>query len=180
MSTVLNELLNAFADSSVDCAESTRDLVEEEVPQPYRDLLVHRNHMTVALENWYGSPVEVVVLKEHLNEPYYGRVIQLRLAGTDRVVEYGTMRIDLSVCGAEARDKILAHAAPLGRVLIEHGLLMDLAYESFLEVRPQSPLASLLGATETEPFYGRLAAIHAKGNRVVHLLEILPHDVEKR
>jgi len=180
MSALLDELLSPFADPAAGFAASMQEVEEEQIPQPCHGLLVHNNHMTVALEKWYGSPVEVVVLREELCEPYYSRVIQLRLVATNRLVEYGIMRIDLRTCGGGARAEILTHASPLGRILIDYGLLTDVVCESFVEIAPFGPFADLLDARETEPVYGRTAVIHANGCRVVDLLEIMPRDVELR
>lgn len=180
MSTLLDELLSPFVDPAAGFEASMQGVEKEEIPQPCYDLLVHNNHMTVALEKWYGSPVEVVVLREELHEPYYSRVIQLRLVATNRLVEYGIMRVDLRACGGGARAEILTHAAPLGRILIDYGLLTDVVCESFLEIAPFGPFADLLDAHVTESVYGRTAAIYANECRVVDLLEIMPRDVELR
>ena len=35
----------------------------EQMPEPYRSLLVHTHHMTVTVERHYGGPVDVQVLR---------------------------------------------------------------------------------------------------------------------
>ena len=39
----------------------------EEIPYPADQLLVHHEHMTVTLEKFHGSPVDVRVIEEHLS-----------------------------------------------------------------------------------------------------------------
>jgi len=172
------KLVSLVAELPDDYERSVRVRAEHEIPEPYRELLVHHNHMTVALERWYDSPVEVVVLGETYADPFYGRLIQLRLAGTERVVEYGIMQIDLSVCGAQARQAILKHSAPLGRILIADAILAEVHYDSFLEFAPNQRIMQALAIDETKPFFGRLASIESNGGHAVDLLEIMPVDVE--
>jgi hypothetical protein len=177
--TLFEDLVSLVADLRGDYEKYVQVRSEDEIPEPYRELLVHHSHMTVALERWYNSRVKIVVLREKHEEPYYGRLIHLCLEGTERVVEYGIMRIDLRACGDVAREAILTHAAPLGRILIDDGVLTDVAYDSFLEFAPDPRIMDPLGAKESEPFFGRLASIHTNGGHAVDLLEIMPVNVER-
>ncbi len=174
------DLVSLVNELPQDYEKYVRVCSETEIPEPYRELLVHHNHMTVALERWYDSPVEVVVLGETHDDPFYGRLIQLRLAGTEQVVEYGIMRIDLRACGDAVREAILSHSAPLGRILIDHGMLTDVVYDLFLEFSADPRIMDALGVDESKPFFGRLASIHENGRHVVDLLEIMPADLERR
>ena len=41
----------------------------QDVPEPYRGLLVHEHHMTVTVEAYHGSPVNVRVLRRRHDPP---------------------------------------------------------------------------------------------------------------
>ncbi|HMP18156.1 MAG TPA: hypothetical protein PKD72_14120 [Gemmatales bacterium] len=48
-----------------------------EIPEPYRSLLVHDRHMTVAMEEYHDEKVEVKVLRRRLTNQSYVRQILL-------------------------------------------------------------------------------------------------------
>src|SRR5215211_596176 len=106
------------------------------LPEPYRGLLAHTEHMTVTVEAYYGAPVDVRVLQAGQFGDFYHRQIVLVPQGTDRVVQYGLMRIDLACCSAPVREAILAQKTPLGRILIEHNVLRRVQPTSFLRIDP--------------------------------------------
>src|SRR5437870_9253302 len=60
----------------------------EEIPHPDDQLLVHHEHMTVALQRFHRSAVQVRVKEEHLSEDgdFYTRLISLTPAGDSRTV----------------------------------------------------------------------------------------------
>ena len=51
----------------------------EDVPKPYRGLLVHTHHMTITVEGFYGEPVDVRVLESRQDGEEYARKILLTL-----------------------------------------------------------------------------------------------------
>lgn len=177
MHTEFEALLGLFREIGDDLSAAVEIVEADDVPHPYHDLLVHQDHMTVALERWYGSTVELIVLGRKRGDPYYSRIIQLRLAGSDRVVEYGIMRIDLRACGDDAREQIIAGVIPLGRILRTHNLLTRVQVHEYLRVDPTPAILRILKADESKPFYARLATIRSGGVAVVDLFEAMPADV---
>src|SRR4051812_9930513 len=126
-------------------ADSAATLVQAaSLPEPYRLLLAHSEHMTVTMEAFYGKPVDVRVLEAGRDGEFYYRRIVLTLHGTDRVVQYGLVRIDLSLLPPVVRDAILAQDTPLGRVLIEHNVLRRVEPTAFLRVDPGLSLTKAL------------------------------------
>ena len=68
----------------------------DDVPEPYHQLLVHTHHMTVTVERFYGSPVNVRVLNCRRAGNEYARKILLTLKDDSRaVVQFGLVRINL-------------------------------------------------------------------------------------
>lgn len=148
------------------------ELQGHEVPEPYRSLLVHEHHMTVTMEAHHGKPVYVRVLQRHRSGSWYARKILLFLVGTQKVVQFGIVRINLDLCSREVRHAILEEATPLGRILIRHNVLRWIEPTSYLRIQPDQELQQCFGLKEPVPVYGRLALIHCDGKPAVELLEI--------
>src|SRR4030095_15625543 len=53
------------------------EVLVENTPEPYRKLLAHHEHMTVAVERHHGSPVDVEVLAAKRDGEFYSRKIVL-------------------------------------------------------------------------------------------------------
>jgi chorismate-pyruvate lyase len=143
------------------------------MPEPYRRLLVHNEHMTVTVEAHFGAPVDVRVLQAEQFGDFYHRRIVLVPQGTDRVVQYGLMRIDLACCSAPVREEILARKTPLGRILIEHNVLRRVEPTSFLRIDPGPSLSEAMGLTAPVPLYGRTGVIFFNDRPAVAVLEVL-------
>lgn len=145
----------------------------DEVPPPYRELLVHEHHMTVTVEKYHGDSVDVRILdRQHTNDTY-ARKILLTLHGSGRVVQFGIMKIDLRYCSPEVRQEIIAGQTPLGRILIQHDVLRRIEPTTFLRIIPDPAMMKWFGLTEPVRTYGRLAIIHCNGQPAVELLEIV-------
>jgi chorismate-pyruvate lyase len=169
---MLQQLASPFPGLEDSLAKSVTNIAFDQAPDPYNTLLVHSNHMTVVMESHYGCPVDVHVLQEHRSDPIYSREIILTRSDTQDVVQYGLVRIDLSLVDPPVRDEILAGVQPLGRVLIKHNVLRELELTSVLKIAPGPRLREMLGCTAKTTLYGRFAAISCNGQRAVDVLEI--------
>jgi len=144
----------------------------EDMPQPYRDLLVHEHHMTVTMEAFHGGPVNVRVLDFRQDGSRYSRKIVLASRDTGKIVQFGIVRIDLDVTTPEVRAAIVARQTPLGRILIEHNVLRRIEPTAFLRIHAGSEQMAWFGLTEPSTLYGRLAIIHYNEQPAVELLEV--------
>jgi hypothetical protein len=145
----------------------------EEMPEPYRGLLVHEHHMTVTVEAFHGDLVDVRILARRHRGNSYARKILLALQKTGRVVQFGIFRIDLRLCSAPVREAIVAGRTPLGRILIENNVLRRIEPTAYLRIAGKAPQMRWFGLTEPQTLYGRLAIIHCDGRPAVELLEIV-------
>jgi chorismate-pyruvate lyase len=143
------------------------------MPEPYRGLLVHEHHMTVTVEAFHGGPVDVRILARRQDGSLYARKILLVHQATDRVVQFGIMRIDLDQTSPAVRDAIVAGGTPLGRILIEHDVLRRIEPTAFLRMTPGPEQLAWFGLTDPRPLYGRLAIIHCDSKPAVELLEVV-------
>ena len=145
----------------------------EAMPEPYRSLLAHHEHMTVAMERHHGGPVEVQVLASRRDGDYYSRKIVLRRPGDRRVVLFGIPRLNLQLLDESVRQELLAEQKPLGRLLIEHNVMREVQLASLYRVELGPDLATWFQQPPGEITYGRTAFLYCDGYPAVELLEIV-------
>jgi hypothetical protein len=145
----------------------------DQVPEPYRKLLVHEHHMTVTVEAHHGSLVDVRILDRRQDQSNYARKILLALHSTGKIVQFGLVRICLDVCGPEVRAAVVAGHTPLGRILINHNVLRRIEPTAFLRIVPGPAMMEWFGLSEPISTFGRLAYIHCDGQPAIELLEIV-------
>ena len=176
LSTVptLDQLYNLFPHSTERPEpETTVEVPTGDLPQPYYRLLVHSHHMTVTVEDYYRSRVDVRVLASRRGGNEYARKILLSAHDTGRVVQFGLVRINLGVCPEPVRNEILEGKTPLGRVLIQHNMLRRIEPVAFLRVSLAREMADWFGAEPGTTTFGRLGVIYTGDRPAVEVLEIL-------
>jgi hypothetical protein len=170
----LLELCRPFVNGN-DFAPRCEVVQPDEIPFPQDQLLVHHDHMTVELERFHGSPVDVHVLQEHLDGDLYTRKISLTpRSDSGKVVEWGIVRLDFRYMAPAVRDEVLRKELPLGAILIKHDVLRRIKPRFFLRFPPGGPVLGLFGDAKTvEPTYGRIGTIYCNGEPAIELLEIV-------
>ena len=167
----LDQLYSLFPDSP-DRPEAI-EIAPGEVPQPYHRLLVHTHHMTVAVEEFFRSPVDVRVLECCQRGNEYARKILLAAQSSGRIVQFGLVRIDLGVCPEAVRNEIVEGKTPLGRVLIRHNMLRRIEPLAYLRVALDAEMAGWFGVAPGSTTYGRVGVIFTGDQPAVEVLEIL-------
>jgi hypothetical protein len=142
------------------------------MPEAYRTMLAHDHHMTVTMEEYHRSPVDVHVLAAREVDGLYCRKILLTKQGTDIVVQFGIIRFDFAFVTPEVKAEIIARKTPLGRVLIRHNVLRHIDLGALLKIEAGPGLAKHLQMEPGTTTYGRLATIFCNGRPAVDLLEI--------
>jgi len=149
------------------------------IPTPEDQLLVHHEHMTIVLEKHHRSPVDVHVVEEHLDSKFYTRMVKLTPRGSDKIVELGIVRLDLSFVSPRVRDEILAKKLPLGAILIKHEVHRRIKPRYFLRFPASGQVLNLFGIDYQQPAYGRLGTIFCDGEPAIELLEIVTNTASK-
>jgi chorismate-pyruvate lyase len=158
---------------TTDYLTSVEAVPAEQLPLPYQSLLIHPFHMTVTVEAHHGEKVDVKILQQIRDVDIYARKILLVTQKSQRVVQFGLVRIQLQYCSAAVREEILSGKTPLGRILIQHNVLRRIEPIEFLRVIPGAAMMKWFGLTRPQPTYGRLALIHCDGKPAIELVEIV-------
>jgi chorismate-pyruvate lyase len=147
--------------------------VEDEMPSDYAGLLAHENHMTVTVERFFRSSVDVKVLETDTTPTHYARKILLSRQTDGAVVQFGIMRLKLSCLSAEVRKEVESRRTPLGRILIQHNVLREVHLVKLWKAEAGPDLATYFGVPHGTLTYGRTAMIDCNGEPGVELLEIV-------
>jgi hypothetical protein len=173
----LLDLCSPFVGAGAGVAPECEVVGQDAMPEPFRWLLVHRNHMTKVLEAQYGRPMDLEVVEHKLEGDLYTRKILLRPAGTDVVVEFGIVRLNLGFVPRGVREEILGRTTPLGAILIRHKVLRRVEPKWYLKFPANAPLLSAAGmGAQSQPVYGRIGVIHCEGEPAIELLEVVTGD----
>jgi len=152
-----------------------RRIESQDIPEPYRSLLVHEDDMTPTLEAAYRQRIHLRLVERKLEgEMLLRRVVLLRDKDNQPVV-FGAIRIRLAYLTPEARQFVLEGRLPLGRVLgdmfIQH-LSRPVAY---FEVRADSVIGEALQTEISRCLYGRRNKLYVPSGKVLaEVVEILP------
>jgi hypothetical protein len=140
------------------------EVAPEHTPQPYYHLLAHHSHMTVTVEEFHNSPVNVQVLARRTDDPYYSRKMLLRRQRDHKVVQYGIVRLNCDYLQKPPAEEIKSEQAPLGRVLIQHNVLREVQLTSLWRINPAEELRNLLDLPAGQIIYGRTALDSKRGH----------------
>lgn len=168
----LQDLVAIFFADLADVGQFTA-VQPNKIPQDYRDLLAHYSHMTVTVEHFHNSPVDVVVLERQSTGRHYSRKILLTRQSDGRVVQFGIVRLDFNTVSQAVREEIQSEQTPLGRVLIKHNVLREVELKQIYRIVCGPELATHFNLPEGSTVYGRTALIYCDGEPAVELLEIV-------
>ena len=98
-------------------------IAPDDIPSPYRSLLVHQRDMTLTLEAHFGGRVVLRPLSTFTRGGWYYRRVLLAQEYSGRPVEMGAIRIKLGAFAAAASaPRSCRNAVPLGRILRDGGV----------------------------------------------------------
>ena len=150
-------------------------LEPESVPEPYKSLLVHTYDMTPTLEKYHGGQLALRVLQREQREQSYWRGVALSLEPVERIVEFGAIKINLSLFSAAARNEILAERFPLGHILEEQKIVHSCRPRAFFTIRADGYIRTALLQPRAKLLYGRRnSLLDADLRSLAEVVEILP------
>lgn len=147
----------------------------ENVPEPYRTLLVHTNDMTPTLEKFHQGTIHICALRRRQRGPEYYREVVLLTDQTDMPVEFGAIKINLDLFPAGARQVILEERRPLGRIMREWDIVHTSCPKGFFSLRSDSLINRTLHLKGSKVLYGRRnTLLNADQQPLAEIVEILP------
>ena len=147
----------------------------EDMPEPYRSLLVHEKDMTPTLEEFHGAIIHLRILGREQRGDFYFREVALHLNGSEKPVEFGANKVSLVLFPPKARQLILEERVPLGRILRECEIGHTTVAKAFFQVVPDDLIKSVLHVEHAGILYGRRATILDLQKRPLsEVVEILP------
>lgn len=150
-------------------------IAPHEVPEPYRQLLVHTNDMTPTLEKFHGARISIRVMEKRQQAHEYARQVVLTLNGSEHPIEFGAIVIHLQHLPGGAREQILEGKRPLGSILASNRIEHKSKPEAFIRVTSDAVMESALELEGRHELYGRRNVLSdRKGNTLADVVEILP------
>jgi chorismate-pyruvate lyase len=145
----------------------------ESLAASYRQLLEHDSHMTIAVEEFHDSPVDVQVQRTLQAGGKYSREILLVARGSGKVVQYGIVRLRPDRLQPHVWEEVQQGKTPLGQVLIRNDVFRQVELVALWKVTAGAVLAKLLAIPAGTTTYGRTARIFCDGDPAIELLEIV-------
>lgn len=148
----------------------------EQMPEPYRHLLVHESDMTPRLREHHGSPIGLEVIERQVSENFIMRLVVLHREDTGKPVEIGAIGIQLEGFDAPTCHDILEGRVPLGGILEAREIVHESHPKAYFSLEADAYLAGLLHQPLGTKLYGRCNALsHHDGLVFADIVEILPH-----
>jgi chorismate-pyruvate lyase len=151
-----------------------------EVPEPYRALLVHQDDMTPTLEKFHGAKIQLTVMRSQQRGDFYFREVVLSLDGSNRPVEFGAIKMNLTLFSSAARKLILEEREPLGHILRDCAVAHASRPKAYLRVASDEFINRALNITGTHTLYGRRNThFDTQQRALAEIVEILPPEKER-
>ena len=168
----LQTLLNLFYPVTGQLGQF-QEVGSPELPAEYARLLDHNEHMTVTVEEFHQSLVDVHVLATQVDEGHYARKILLSRQSDGQVVQFGIVRLCFDYLNTDIQAEIKEQKTPLGRILIQHNVLRQVQLATLWKIETGEDLSALFQLPVGSEVYGRTALIFCNGEPAVELLEVV-------
>lgn len=169
----LEELVRLFFPESPSNVGAFHEVDDSQLPDAANRLLNHCEHMTVTIEDFHDSEVDVKVLAEQESDTHYSRKILLTRKSDGGVVQFGIVRLDMSTLPDVVQEQIRQREIPLGRILISHDVMRAVRLAKLYRIESGSELATHFGAESGSDIFGRTAWMYCNGKPAIELLEIV-------
>ena len=150
-------------------------LFEHHMPEPYKQLLVHKKNMTPTLEAYHSDTIHIERMNLLPGNEQTTREIILRLDRNKKPVEYGASRIFLRKLPPKALPLVAEGKVPLGTILRICECIHTVELAGFFKIKPTPFFSEIFGTSDGTPLFGRRNTLTAPdGSAIAEVCEILP------
>ena len=148
----------------------------QDVPEPYHSLLVHKQDMTSTLGQFHGDEIGLRVLSLEIRGNAYYREVMLLTKRSQRPVEYGAIKIDISAFPSQAQAAIATAVVPLGQLLKDYKIDYKSMPSGFLSIQCDDYIGELFNYPEKPLLFGRRNTLYNINSdaKMAEIVEILP------
>jgi len=152
-------------------------LKPEDLPEPYRHLLVHDADMTGRLTAFHGETLALKVIEKSSLRGVLVRRVVLYGIETNKEVEFGEIIIHLNRFEPDVRELIEEGKIPLGGILVTHQVEFISSPSYYLKIEADEMIAECLATTSGRQLYGRKNKLtNYEGEVLAEIVEILPPE----
>ena len=152
-----------------------RSLEGSDVPQPYRQLLVHESDMTSTLEEFFDQSIRLDPLQVREVDDVLYRQVLLRTIDDDLPVEFGAIRIQLHMFDECMQELIREGVIPLGGIMNQHRIEYASKPTDWFSIQPDAIIMKALQLELPQTLFGRHNILtNASGRQYAEVVEILP------
>jgi len=167
--------LSLFYESSGLDLPVVLELSGDEIPDPYRRLLVHDRDMTSTLSQYHHNEIGLNVLDSKITQDDYWRKVVLVIKATNIPVEFGAICIHLSNFDEQVKEIIHEGKIPLGAILANWNITYTSKPNLYFSVESDRLIAKPLHGEIGQQLYGRCNSIaNEEGLSLADIVEILP------
>ena len=150
-------------------------LFQQQIPEPYRTLLVHQRNMTPTLEDYHGDHIHIERLNMLADRKERSREVILKLDTNEQAVEYGASRIFINTLPRQAVTLIKEGKIPLGTILNMYHCDHRVELCGFFKI-PSTPFFQQVfpGLNGTSLYGRRNALVAPNGTTLAEVCEVLP------
>ena len=147
----------------------------QQMPEPYKSLLVHETDMTPTLEKYHDQSMRLQILKRNLEGDDYSRQVLLVSEEDQKPAEFGAIKIHLQQFSEDVRQQILEEKRPLGAILYDKRIPHSSRPVAFVRLKPDAIIKLALGLRDAPLLFGRRNVLMGPSKRILaDILEVLP------
>lgn len=150
-------------------------LFDQQMPEPYKQLLVHKSNMTSTLEAYHARTIYIERLNVVRGDEQTTREVVLRLESSNKPVEYGASRIFFDSLPPKAVELIDEGRIPLGTLLRTCECKHTVEPSGFFRLQATPFFGDIFPRMTESTLYGRRNTLVAlNGKPIAEVCEILP------
>ena len=131
--------------------------------------------MTPTLERFFGDRVHLDVLRQERDGEIVTRQVTLRLTSSNRAVEFGAIRIDLSGLAQPQKQLVREGREPLGAILNAFDVPHESHASQFFRITADALMVRCFALEGPQALYGRCNTLSLRdGTTLADVVEVLP------